>query len=173
MADNIALRYRNRDIVFEKSRSLIAVRARAGMAAAMHADVNTIARAKGPTPHQTIGAFEVFDLQATAGGLERDLDWLRSRPSVAAASHVYTIRGAAGALIVPSGHIELRFAAHVSGHEQQALIGRYRLQEIEKRGQGRYLVSVTGGSKNPLGTAAALQGEPGVLLAEPEFVDAG
>ncbi|MGI9419194.1 MAG: hypothetical protein ACR2RA_15295 [Geminicoccaceae bacterium] len=171
MADTVALRYQNRDVVFEKSRALIAVRARAGMATAMHADIDSVAEAGVSAPRRTIGAFDVVTLRPSMTGLEQTLDWLRARPSVAAASHVFTIRGEA-ALKVPDGHLHLRFAPTVPGHEQQAVLTRYRLQAIEERGNGDYLVRITSGSKNPLATSAALQAEPGIALAEPEFVEA-
>lgn len=171
MADTVALCYRNRDVVFEKSTKLIAVRARAGMAAAMQTDVDSIAIGRGSAGRLTIGAFEVVELQPSAAGLEQNLDWLRARPSVAAASHVFEIKGQT-ALMVPDGHVHLLFDDSVSGHQQRAVLTRFRLQVIEERGRGDYLVRITQGSKNPLATAAALQAEPGVLLAEPEFVDA-
>ena len=168
VTDSIALRYRNRNVVFEKSTKLIAVRARAGMAAAMQADVDSIAATNGSAPHQTVGAFEVVELRSLPGGIEQNLDWLRARPSVAAASHVFMIKGN-NALMVPDGHVRLLFDGGFSGHEQQAVLSRYRLQTIEQRGNGHYLVRITSGSKNPLLTAAALQAETGVSLAEPEF----
>ena len=171
MADTIALRYRNRSVVFEKSATLIAVRARAGMATAMQADVDSIAATNGPAPRRTVGAFEVVELRSTPGGIEQNLDWLRARPSVAAASHVFMIKGS-GAQMVPDGHVQLLFEGSLSGHEQQAVLSRYRLQTIEQRGDGHYLVRITSGSKNPLLTAAALQAETGVSLAEPEFAGA-
>ena len=170
MADTVSLRYQNRDVIFEKSPALIAVRARAGMAAAMKADIDGIAGSSAR--RQPVGAFDVIELRPSAAGLERNLDWLRARPSVAAASHVFTMRGETG-LMVPDGHVHLRFAPAVPGHEQQVVMSRYRLQVIEERGNGDYLVRITSGSKNPLATAAALQAEPGVCLAEPEFVGAG
>ena len=172
MADSFVLRYQNQDVVFEKSGILIAVRARAGMADAMQADVDRIA-ASNATPHQqAIGAFDVVELRSSTAGLEQDLDWLRARPSVAVASHVFVMQGK-DALMVPNGHVRLLFGGSLSGHEEQTVLIRYRLQVIEQRGNGEYLVRITSGSKNPLATAAALQAEPGVSLAEPEFVDAG
>ncbi|MGI9508645.1 MAG: hypothetical protein ACR2QJ_04765, partial [Geminicoccaceae bacterium] len=90
---------------------------------------------------------------------------------IAAATHVFRVQGE-NALIVPNGYVHLLFERHVAGHEQQAMLTRYRLQIIEQGGDGTYLVRITSGSKNPLATAAALQAEPGVSLAEPEFVDA-
>lgn len=172
MADTVALRYRSQDVVFEKSAKLVAVRARAGMAVALEADVGTIAVDDVSTRRQTVGAFEVIELRPSATGIEQDLDWLRARPAVAAATHVFRIQGET-ALIVPNGHVHLLFERTVSGHEQQVVLTRYRLQAIEQRGDGDYLVRITSGSKNPLATAAALQTEPGVSFAEPEFVDAG
>ncbi|MGI9501355.1 MAG: hypothetical protein ACR2P3_15065 [Geminicoccaceae bacterium] len=172
MGDTVALRYQNQDVVFEKSTTLVAVRARAGMAMAMQADVDTIALADGSKRRQAIGSFEVVELRPSAAGFEQDLDWLRARPAVAAATHVFRIQGKA-ALIVPDGHVHLIFDDTVSGHQQQTVLTRYRLQAIEQRGDGDYLVRITSGSKNPIATAAALQTEPGVLLAEPEFVDTG
>lgn len=168
MADIVLLRYRSRDIVFEKSSKLVAVRARAGMAAVMQADVDSVAVANGAKPIQAVGAFDVIELRPSASGLEQDLDWLRARPSVALATHVFRIQGQAG-LMVPDGHVHLRFDDSVSDHRQQAMLTHYRLQAIEKRGDGDYLVRITSGSKNPLTTAAALQAEQGVSLAEPEF----
>jgi hypothetical protein len=172
VADTVTLRYQGRrDVIFEKSGTLIAVRARAGMAAAMQADVDSLAVAKGASGRQTVGAFEVAELRLSATGLEQDLDWLRARPSVAAASHVFMIQGQTVPM-VPDGHVHLVFDDSVSGHQRQTVLTRYRLQVIEERGNGDYLVRITQGSKNPLKTAAALQAEPGVTLAEPEFVDA-
>ncbi|MEM9625631.1 MAG: hypothetical protein AAGA21_05305 [Pseudomonadota bacterium] len=172
MADIVALRYRNHDVVFEKSATLIAVRARAGMAAALEADVDSIAVTNGSASRQTIGAFEVVELRTLPDDLERNLDWLRARPSVAAASHVFTIRGKPHSLMIPDGHLVLLFDDGFPGHRQQALLTRYRLQTIEQRGNGEYLVRITSGSKNPLVTAADLQAEAGVALAEPEFAGA-
>lgn len=171
MADTFALRYQHQDVVFEKSGHLIAVRARAGMLDAMQADINRIAVAESPAQRQTIGAFEVVELRSSESGLEQDLDWLRSRPSVAAASHVFTIQGKAG-LMVPDGHVRLLFDGSLNGHEEERFLTRYRLQATERRGHGEYLARITSGSKNPLATAVALQAEPGITLAEPEFVDA-
>ena len=169
MADTVTLRYQGRDVVFEKSGTLVAVRARAGMAASMQADVASLAVVKGSARRQTVGAFEVIELRPPAPGLEQDLDWLRARPSVAAASHVFMIKGQAVSM-VPDGHVHLVFDDSVSGHQRQTVLTRYRLQVIEERGDGDYLVRITQGSKNPLTTAAALQVEPGVTLAEPEFI---
>jgi hypothetical protein len=61
------------------------------------------------------------------------------------------------------------FESGVKGHEQQAMLSQYRLQAVETRGAGDFLVSITSGSKNPIATAAALQQEPGVAVAEPEI----
>ncbi|MDH3663717.1 MAG: hypothetical protein OEU92_27510 [Alphaproteobacteria bacterium] len=171
MADAVALSYRNRKVVFEKCAELVAVRARAGMAAAMQADVDSIASASRSARRLTIGAFEVVELRPSTAGLEQDLDRLRARPSVAAASHVFTVKGQT-ALMVPDGHVHLQFDRSVSAHQQRAVLTRFRLQVIEERGGGDFLVRITQGSKNPLVTAADLQAEPGVILAEPEFVDA-
>lgn len=168
MADTVALRYRNRDVVFVKSETLIAIRARAGMADAMQADIDRVVIVEGATPRQTVGAFEVAELRQSKAGFEQDLDWLRGRPSVAAASHVFVIKGKTF-LMIPDGHVELLFDGSLSTHEEQAVLTRYRLQVIEQRGDGAYLVRITSGSKNPLQTAAALQAEPGISLAEPEF----
>lgn len=55
------------------------------------------------------------------------------------------------------------------GYGQQAILSQYRLQAIETRGAGNFLVSITSGSKNPIATTAALQQETGIDLAEPEF----
>ena len=63
------------------------------------------------------------------------------------------------------------FDGSLTGHAEQVLLTRYRLQATERRGGGYYLVRVTSGSSNPLTTAAALQAEPSVILAEPEFLD--
>lgn len=171
MADIVSLRIRNRQVVFEKSPTLIAVRARAGMAQAMQVDVDRLALLDGARESGTVGAFDVVELRPSEAGLEQDLDWLRARPAVAAATHVFRIEGET-ALIVPNGHLHLLFEAGVPGHTQRAVLTRYRLQAVEQRGDGDYLVRITSGSKNPLATAAALQTEPGVSLAEPEFVDA-
>jgi len=171
MADTVALRYQNRDVVFEKSERLVAVRARAGMAETLAADLDRIGNANDLTADRSIGAFDVVELRVSAAGFEQDLDWLRARPSVAAASHVFVIQGH-DALMVPEGHVLLRFDGSLSRHAEQAVFTRYRLQVIEQRGGGAYLVRITSGSKNPLATAAALQAEPGITLAEPEFVDA-
>lgn len=158
-------------MIFEKSPSLIAVRARAGMAAAMEADIGSIGLADRAR-RRSVGAFEVIELRPSLVGIEQDLDWLRSRPAVAAASHVFSIRGQA-ALMVPDGHVHVQFERAVPGHEQQVILTRYRLQAIEQRGDGDYLVRITIGSKNPIATAAALQIEPSVKLAEPEFAETG
>lgn len=168
MADSVALYYRNRQVVFKKSTKFVAVRARAGMAAAMQADVDSIALTKGVGRREVVGAFEVVELGPLPGGIEQTLDWLRARPSVAAASHVFMLNESQ-TLMVPDGHVQLQFEDSLPDHEQQSVLTRYRLQTIELRGKGAFLVRITSGSKNPLATAAALQTENGVTLAEPEF----
>ena len=168
MADTVALRYRNRNVVFVKSETLIAIRARAGMDDAMQADIDRMVVTDETTTRQAVGAFEVVELRQSKAGFEQDLDWLRGRPSVAAASHVFVIKGKT-ILMVPDGHVQLLFDGSLSSREEQTVLARYRLQVIEQRGDGDYLVRITSGSKNPLRTAAALQTEPGISLAQPEF----
>jgi hypothetical protein len=168
LAAVITLRYQGKDVVFEKSDRLVAVWARAGMVDAMHDDIERIAPGNGRTRAALADAFEVVDLGASGDAINRNLDWLRSRAAVAAATHVFRM-GAAGIGYVPTGKIHLVFESGVKGHEQQAMLSQYRLQAVETRGAGDFLVSITSGSKNPIATAAALQQEPGVAVAEPEI----
>ncbi len=164
----ITLRYQGTEIDFEKSDRFVAIRARAGMADAMHDDIEVIAPGNGGVQIRKVGAFEVIDLTSSKNDIEQDLDWLRSRPAVAAASHVFHDQSTKR-VYVPTGNIHLVFAGGTPAHQHQALLSQYRLQAIETRGSGDFLVSITTGSKNPIATASALQSETGVDLAEPEF----
>ncbi len=171
MAGTVSLRYRGQMISFEKSLRYLAVRARAGMEAAMQADLAAIS-ARWVKGRPSAGDFEIVDAGPSGGDLERDLDWLRARPAVAAASHVFQADGIS-ALLVPNGNVHLIFDAKVAGHRHEATLTRYRLQAVEERGNGDYLVRITQGSTNPIATAAALQTEPEVVFAEPELFTVG
>jgi len=168
VADIVLLRYGNREAVFEKSARLIAIRARAGMETAMFADIIAI-KAMLPSQRRAADDFEIVDMKTTDRDLEQDLDWLRARPSVAAASHVFQIEGEKG-LVIPNGHLRLLFKPDIDGHRHQVVLAQYRLQRVEIRGKGEYLVRITTGSKNPIMTAAALQAEADIALAEPELI---
>lgn len=171
-ADTVALQYQDKDVEFEKSTSLLALRARAGMADAMQEDIDLVSSGASGAGQRNIGTFDIIELISPAGGIEQVLDWLRARPSVAVATHVFHIKNDP-ALFVPNGNIHLVFEENVTGHRQQAILTRYRLQAIEARGGGDFLVTITTGSKNPIATAAALQKEAIITLAEPEFASAG
>ncbi len=168
MAAAITLHYQGAEIVLEKSDKLVAVRARAGMAGDMHDDIKAIAPGCDQAQIRKAGAFDLVDLTSSANDIEQDLDWLRSRPAVAAASHVFHARSTKK-FFVPTGNIRLIFKSGTPAHQYQALLSQYRLQTIETRGSGDFLVSITTGSKNPIATASALQSEVSVDLAEPEF----
>lgn len=169
MADAITLQLQGKDIEFTKSERLGAVRARAGMDTAMRDDIERIAPGFKEAERRMIGAFDIIDLEGSENGIEQDLDWLRSRPAVAVATHVFQILST-GTLYVPNGNIHLILNSRLTGHAQQAILNRYRLQTIENRGSGDFLVSITAGSKNPITTAADLQLQTMVEQAEPEFV---
>ena len=108
MADAVNLRYKNRDVVFEKNDRLVAVRPRAGMAKALAADLDAITIDKQSPRYEELSKFNVVELRPSTAGIDPALDWLRARPSVAAASHVFMIQGC-DALMVPEGHIRLLF----------------------------------------------------------------
>ncbi len=169
MANAITLQFQGRRVDFVKNEKLAAVRARAGMETAMRDEIDVIIPGERPTQARMIGAFEIIDLAGSGNDIEQDLDWLRSRPAIAVATHVFQI-DSMESLYVPTGNIHLILKSQLAGHRQQALLNQYRLQTIETRGSGDFLVSITAGSKNPITTAAALQQEPMVDLAEPEFV---
>lgn len=169
MANAITLRFQGNEVDFFKNDELAAVRARAGMEAAMRDEIELIAPGHRQTKVHMIGAFEIINLASSVNDIEQDLDWLRSRPAVAVATHVFQIETTESPY-VPTSNIHLIFKSHLTGHEQQAILNQYRLQATETRGSGDFLVSITAGSRNPIATAAALQKEPNVDLAEPEFV---
>lgn len=168
MAAAITLKYQGKNIDFEKSDQLVAVRARAGMVREMHDDLEAIAPGIHQSKTRLVGAFELVDLTQSENDIEQDLDWLRSRPAVAAASHVFQEASDDG-VYVPTGNIHLTFTDQATAFQQQAIFQQFRLQTIEARGSGDFLVSITIGSRNPIATASALQKETFVDLAEPEF----
>ncbi len=168
MAGAIKSQYLGKCIDLEKSDLLVAVRARAGMSKDMHDDLEKIAPENLRKGSRVVGAFEVVDLTPSKNNIEKDLDWLRSRPSVAAASHVFHSQSK-NKIYVPTGNIHLVFVDQCSARQQQAVFSQFRLQVIEARGSKDFLVSITSGSKNPIVTASALQQESGVGFAEPEF----
>ncbi len=168
MSGTITLQYLGRDIRLEKSDQLVAVRARAGMDGAMFEELEVIAPGSADNRHRQAGAFEVVDLTRSKNGIEQDLDWLRSRPSVAAASHVFLGVSGSG-VYVPTGNIHMIFSDQASPTRQQATFNQFRLQVIEVRGERDFLMSITSGSKNPVATASALEREAGVDQADPEF----
>jgi hypothetical protein len=170
VTDSVLLHYGNRDVTIEKSARFIAIRARAGMETAMLADIAAVT-ARWRKKRLTADDFRIIETRSAALDLEQDLDWFRARPSVAAASHVFQIKGEAG-LLVPNGHIHLIFDEQVDGHRHQIIFTHYRLQRVEERGRGDYLVRITKGSNNPIITAAALQKETEILHAEPELIRA-
>ena len=108
MAAAITLQYRGKDIQFEKSDQLVAVRARAGMNKRMHEDLESIAPGTLQMQARLIGSFEVVNLTPSENDIDQDLDWLRSRPSVAAASHVFQ----EGRLLVDAARKNRRIVQH-------------------------------------------------------------
>lgn len=169
MADAITLLFRKKSVTFEKSAHLVAARARAGMSEAMQDDIDVMTVGKTGAKRGWHGAFELIELNAPKEAIEQHLDWLRGRPAVAVASHVFHVANSPEPY-VPTGKIHVIFETGVLGHEQQTILSQYRLQAVEARGSGDFLVTVTTGSKNPIATAAALQQEAGIAFAEPEFV---
>ena len=170
MTETVTLRFRGKDVDFTKSERLGAVRARAGMETAMRDDIERRAPGYKGLKIRMIGTFEIIELEGFENDVDQVLDWLRSRPAVAVATHVFH-SNAADVLYVPTGNIHVVFKDYLSGHEQQALLNNYRLQAVETRGDGDFLVTITAGSKNPVATSAALQREAMIDLAEPDFAE--
>ena len=77
MTDGLTLRYKSRNIIVEKCSDLIAVRARAGMAAAMQSHIQAIAPAAPAGQRPMIGSFEIVSLPRLTARVE-------ARPRLAA-----------------------------------------------------------------------------------------
>ncbi len=135
MASAITLQFQGKDVDFEKSDQWVAVRARAGMIDALHEDIELIAPGSNQSQPHMVGTFEIIDLARSRSGIEQDLDWLRARPAVASATHVFHI-GPTKDVLIPTGDLLLTFAPHLRPHRQQVILSQYRLQVIETRGAG-------------------------------------
>ena len=124
MAAAITLQYQGKSTHFEKSDQLVAVRARAGMVEEMHEDLESIAPGVLQMQARSVGSFEVVNLTRSENDIDQDLDWLRSRPSVAAASHVFQ-QHSNDNVYVPTGNIHLTFTDKVSAHQQQGIFHQF------------------------------------------------
>jgi subtilisin family serine protease len=119
---------------------------------------------------EELGGFRLVELgQACADKVDRKLDLLRAEDSVRAGTHVFHLGYGNHVPVVPTGELYLAFHEEASAEKRQAVLDRHALRVVEGRGPDAVVVRTTLASANPVTTAARLQKEPAVAIAEPDL----
>lgn len=159
---SIKIKYGDKEISLEKSKNLIGLK-----------KATTRGITKDPSKgmkqiEKDLGGFEVLKSRSTGARLERKLDKLREEDSVEVGTHVYQTEGN-DAPLIPTGEIYIMFQEGTNVEEHQIVFDEYHLEVIKERGEGKYVVTVTPNSPNPIKVAAALQESFLIKLAEPDL----
>ena len=104
--------------------------------------------------------------------IEAVTDALRQQPDTEFVTHVYAIEGQPDGAMVPLGTMTIQFKTAVSPAQQQAILDQHGLEIVDKLSYlpNGYTVRLTDRStQNPLKIARALQQEPDIETAEPDF----
>ena len=149
---------------------MIAVRPKAGMSKAMQTKLGGLPL-KSPR-RQTLGGFDVIELEGSAAQVHDHLQQIRHDPTVAVGSHVFHTSGDE-IPFVPTGTMYIEFDPAASDEEKQSILDGQKLELLEARDDCAYLCKTTSASHNPLKVAAALQQQARVLVAEPELATMG
>ncbi len=113
---------------------------------------------------------EGFRVVSAKTGIDNKLDKIRSLPEVSVGSHVYLMDGQEDAPFVPSGKLYIEFSPNSSTEKQQELLDQLHLNILEVVEPGKFRVTVTPDSPNPIKCTLALQKSKIVEIAEPEFL---
>jgi subtilisin family serine protease len=165
----LTLMYGGSPLSLSKSPTLIGVKAKQGRAAEVE---QTIEREGAVPTRQTLGGFEVVDVEKDSKSMESSLDTLRNNMNVAKGTHVYYTSDDE-VPFVPTGCLYIRFRQEAPIVECERLLVHYALQIIEMRGEREPRVRITTKSPNPVKVAAALQASPWVEIAEPDLATPG
>ncbi len=156
----------------ERSRHFVGIRPKPGRDAEVG---DAVAAFTGPDGAPAalgsqLGGFRLVEIgAASAESSDRKLDMLRAEAGVQVGTHVFHTGAGSAVPFVPTGQIFVSFDPALSGDARQAILDQHGLRVLEGRGEDDVLLHTTRQSRNPVATAAALQAEPGVLIAEPEL----
>jgi subtilisin family serine protease len=163
------IRYGGSELTLHKSADLVGVRPAPRGGAALH---RTLTRHGAAAEPQRLGSFQVVNVAAAPAGAEETLDELRRQPGIDAGTHVY-YTSADAVPFVPTGSLYIVFRAGAALEACQRLLDELQLEIVEARGERTVIARVTAGSPNPIKTAAALQADPCVAVAEPDLATPG
>ncbi|MEZ4684648.1 MAG: S8 family serine peptidase [Bacteroidia bacterium] len=160
-------RYGGKLISLEKSSLLVGLKMRKG---------TSLQRSRGleaPAPSSRLGGFQLIPVVQERGLGQADsesfLDELRNEEDVLVGTHVYQPDNDASLPMVPTGELYLVFRPWASPEDQQAIIDRFSLSIIQKRGKNGYILRLGPDSPNPISCVVALQAEALVAIAEPDL----
>ncbi|MBK9336562.1 MAG: S8 family serine peptidase [Lewinellaceae bacterium] len=159
--DNVTFSYGGKKINLTKSKTDAAVQY-------TKAHENEPAK-RGVAGPPAIEGFEIVSDKKDIGGT---LDALREQPDVAVGTHIWNLEGEEATPLIPTGNLYIEFVTDTDDHLQQALLDTMGLSIKEIVGPGAFRVSVTPASPNPIKCAIALQENPLIAVAEPEFATA-
>ena len=171
MSEKISLNYGGDTLNLKKSRTLVAVKLKPGVDKQV---LKTLVphMAEPKDAYDTLGGFRLLNIKGSASDANEALNELRARNEVSVGTHVYETSDD-GVPFVPTGQLYVEFAREESPDKIQQLFSENKLQILEARGQGAFIVQVTPGSANPVKTAAILQQSPIVKVAEPDLATPG
>ncbi len=160
----LTLNYGGKTITFQKSPTTYAIKKK-------KQDVTSATRGLEATEGKVMGDFTLIEVPAsrsTSNDLESSLDEARKDSNVSVGTHVFYF-GESNVPLIPDGTLYVVFSANAEKTTILSLFRKYHLNIIEKISDNEYWVQITQKSTNPLKTAALLQNEPTIQIAEPDF----
>jgi subtilisin family serine protease len=170
--DPVTLTLGGRTVTLQRSTRLIGVRPKPGREAGASRAVAAItgAAADPPALGADLGGFRLVEVGALPPAkLDAQLDMLRAEPDLQVGTHVFHLGAGNTVPFVPTGEILVSFRPGTPVQERQSILDRHGLRVLEGRGENDVLAHTTPRSSNPVTTAARLQAEPSVSLAEPDL----
>ncbi|MEL6924416.1 MAG: S8 family serine peptidase, partial [Bacteroidota bacterium] len=115
-----------------------------------------------------MGGFRIYKVANSFKKLDALLDQVRRHRNVLIGTHIWFAEGSSKPL-VPTGSIFVIFADKVKKKDQEALIKKHHLAIEKYLKRGKYILSVTKKSDNPIKASVELEAEPNIIHAEPDM----
>lgn len=161
----IRLKYGETTLELEKSPSLVGLQTRPGRAEEISAPVSRIG---ARMTHESLGGFDMVDVEPSGESMESALDDLRTRPEVNVGTHVYYTSDDQ-VPFVPTGEVYVQFSQSASIEDCNKILEKLAVEIVESRSERECIVRVTSNSPNPVKVALALQESGLADVAEPEL----
>ncbi|MBI4557934.1 MAG: S8 family serine peptidase [Candidatus Hydrogenedentes bacterium] len=165
----IELKYGDSTLKLYKSPALIGVQPRAKRANVVeYLAARMGARATG----ESLGGFELVDVESAVQPMEEVLNTLRANREVDVGTHVYYTSDDRVPL-VPTGEVYIEFSKRADPKKCNEILSTLGLQIIESRDDQELIARVTPLSPNPVAVAVSLQKSGLVEVAEPDLATPG